>query len=111
MNEIAVLAGTLKSYLNDDADGCMIPTILIEQTIEELKRQEQEILKVVEDYDDLLEEANKMKLRLRAVENAAETAVDYHMVGCNAANLFDANVMVHLMENLEKVLNGEEIPP
>jgi hypothetical protein len=110
MNEIAVLAGTLKSYLNDDADGCMIPTVLIEQVIEELKRQEQEILKVVEDYDDVLEEAKKMKLRSRAIENAAGTAVDYYMVGCNAANLFDNNVMEHLMFKLGKVLNGEEVP-
>jgi hypothetical protein len=110
MNEIANLSGTLRSYLNDDADGCMIPTVLIEQTIEELKRQEQEILKVVEDYDNVLEEVNQMKLRLRAVENAAGTAVEYHMVGCNAANLFDANVMDHLMVKLGKVLNGEETP-
>jgi hypothetical protein len=110
MNEIAILAETLKSYLNDDATSCYIPTVLIERTIEELKRQEQEILKVVEDYDNLIEVAAKMTARSRAIENAAGTAVEYHMVGCNAANLFDANVMDHLMQKLGKVLNGEEVP-
>jgi hypothetical protein len=112
MNEIANLAETLKDYLKADPNAdCAIPARLIEQVIEELARQEQEILKVVEDYDTLIEVANKMRLRSRAIENAAGTAVEYHMVGCNAANLFDANVMDHLMQKLGKVLNGEETLP
>jgi hypothetical protein len=112
MNEIANLAGTLRTYLSKNNDDTIVlPVELIEQVTEELARQEQEILKVVEDYDNLIEVANKMRLRSRAIENAAGTAVEYHMVGCNAANLFDANVMDHLMQKLGKVLNGEETLP
>jgi seryl-tRNA(Sec) selenium transferase len=111
MNEIANLAGTLKTYLSKNHDDTIIlPVELIEQVTEELERQQQEILKVVEDYDTLIEVAHKMKARSRAIENAAGTAVEYHMVGCNAANLFDTNVMDHLMQKLGKVLNGEETP-
>ena len=100
MNEIANLAGTLRTYLSKNNDDTIVlPVELIEQATEELERQQQEILKVVEDYDNLIEVANKMRLRSRAIEHAAGKAYEYH-----------ANIMLDLMNNLGKVLNGEETP-
>jgi FtsZ-binding cell division protein ZapB len=42
--------------------------------------------------------------RLQAVEKAAQAAYDYHMTGYNAADDFDANTQIELMDALGRAL-------
>jgi hypothetical protein len=42
--------------------------------------------------------------RLRTVEKAAQAAYDYHMTGYNAADDFDANTQIELMDALGRAL-------
>jgi hypothetical protein len=42
--------------------------------------------------------------RLQAVERAAQAAYDYHMTGYNAADDFDANTQIELMDALGRAL-------
>jgi hypothetical protein len=56
--------------------------------------------KVLAAYKELRAEVE----RLRSVEKAAQAAYDYHMTGYNAADDFDANTQIELMDALGRAL-------